>query len=297
MSGCLRNILLCFGGFVALQQASGIVLSYYRFEEDFDTGIGLEARDELDLDNSEGFALFADQATVDASASPGSLPPLFEPVDGSGNNASLDGLEPNINARAAHNLALDVAELTVELYARTEESSAVMVGRSTTEINGSDVQIQDGFRIYDTQELKVDFWTYDGTLGTQVMHTISTTARMDEDGSADGNAEWRHVAFSYEDGIGRLYLDEVEIGSTTVSSGSELYWGDGTTGAALFVGIDMDGYDFSKTESDNGYLDELRFSEGALSVDEMLPSVPEPTTSALFAGLLALLHCARRRRK
>lgn len=279
-------------GMVALQQASGIVLSYYRFEVDNDPGIGLITPDEL-----SGFNLIAAEATVDDSANPGSLPPLFEPGDGSANLASLDGLEPNVDAKAAYNSVLDVDALTVEFYARTEESTAVMVGRSTTDIVNASVEIQDGFRIYDTQALKVDFWTYDGTAGTQTMHTISTSFGMDLDGTANASAEWRHVAFTYEDGIANFYLDAEVIGTVTVDTDEILYWGDGSSGAELFVGVEMDGYDFSKTEDDNGFLDELRFSQGALDVDDLLPSVPEPKAYALLVGLVVFFKVGLRRRR
>ncbi|CAA6678300.1 MULTISPECIES: LamG domain-containing protein [unclassified Lentimonas] len=295
-----RFCIGCLLGLTVSQQASGIVLSYYRFEKDYDAGIGLEARDEKDLENLGGFALIADAATVDDSASPGSLPPLFvpDPEFGSSNTASLDGLEPNINAKAAHNSKLDVPELTVELFARTEESTAVMAARSTSDLTNASVPIADGFRIYDPQALKVDFWTYDGVLGSQVMHTISTSYGMDFDGTVNGVAEWRHVAFSYEYGIGRLYLDQEVIGSTTVNAGDELYWGDGSSsGAEVFVGIEMDGYDFSKTDNDNGYVDELRFSDEALAPKFLLQPVPEPNAYALILGLISgAAVCARRRR-
>ena len=286
-----RFYIGCLLALIVSHQASGIVLSYYRFEVDTDAGIGLSTPDEY-----SGFDLIAAEATVDSSANPGSLPPLFVPEDGFLNTASLDGLEPNIDARAAYNLALDVEELTVEFFARTEESTAVMVGRSNTDITNASVAISDGFRIYDTQALSVDFWTYDGTLGTQVMHTISTSYGMDSDGTSNGEADWRHVAFTYEDGIGRLYLDKEVIGSATVNAGDELYWGAGA-GAELFVGVEMDGFDFSKTENDNGYFDELRFSDEALAPIDLLPTVPEPNTYALILGLISgATVCARRRR-
>lgn len=292
MNALFRSLLYCAFTVACFQQASGIVLSYYRFEVDNDPGLGLSTPDEL-----SGFALVADSATVDDSANPGSLPPFFEPVDGSGNNASLDGLagpsgDPDIDATAAYNSVLDVAEMTVELYARTEESTAVLVARSTT----SDVllSVADGFRIYDPAALTVDFWTYDGSGGTPVLHTISTAYGLDDLSPIAGEATWRHVAFSFGDGVGRLYLDTEEIGSVSVNSGDELYWG---AGSELHVGVAMDGFDFSKTADDNGYLDELRFSQGALDTGNLLPSVPEPRSYALILGVGACFVVLRGRRR
>lgn len=209
------------------------------------------------------------------------------------------GTNPDINATAAYTSSLNVDSITVELFARTEESTAVMVSRSTTAdvLNG----IDDGFRLYDPQDLSVDYYTVDSN-GVWTLNQIITNVGMDTGARGDGLADWRHIAFVYDavTGTGTLYLDSVEIGSADTSDGSTLYWGDTDGGDQPIVqaGVDMDGFDFSKGDGNDGYLDELRITSTVRDTGEFHNTpVPEVSSYALLLGAMALsFRVARRKR-
>ena len=280
---------------------TAVVLSYYRFEVDLDADpLLLETPNEIGGES----ALTSASAGIDDSANPGSLPNLFVPGTGAANTASLDGLStgsgnPDINASAAYTSTLDVAEMTVELFVRTEEQDAVIISRSGTADVGT--SIDDGFRIYNPDNLTVDFYTWDGS-GNVQLHQIVTTAGLDDltPTRGDGVAAWRHLAFTYEQstGLGLLYLDGVVIGTASSTAGASLYWGNSpaVTQPILQVGVNMDGFDFSKTADDNGYIDEIRISSGALPPEDLL-NVPEPSAYALFMGLASLFLVGRRKKR
>ncbi len=279
------------------------VISYFRFEVDLDgddTNGSVISPDEADP-TAPNF--ISNSADLDASANPGSLPNDVVPFTGAPNNKSLDGTPLDINGTVAYNDALDVASLTVELWARTEESTAVLIGRSTeTTPNGIESGINDGFRIYDPADLKVDYYVSDGV--TTQMITLDANTGMDNVGSrGDGNTNWRHVAFAYDatTGTGSLYLDGTVVASNSLgSSGYDLYWGGASAQPIVQIGALMDGYNFSKSSADNGFIDEVRFSDNALEEEELLINpVPEPGT--VFGGLLLLglvlgYHCFQRRK-
>ncbi|MEM7792059.1 MAG: LamG-like jellyroll fold domain-containing protein [Verrucomicrobiota bacterium] len=278
--------------------AEAVVLSYHRFETDLDPDpFGLETPNEV-----FGLpALVAASARIDDSANPGSLPNLFVPGTGAPNTASLDGLStsgnPDANASADYSALLDVAELTAEMFVRTEEQVGVLVARSTSANVVS--SISDGFRIYDPANLKVQFYTEDLS-GNVQLNQISTSAGLDDLSlpRGDGIAEWRHVAFTYDQtlGIGQLYLDGQVIGSASAAAGSSLYWGPESLAnqRTLDVGFGLDGYNFSKTASDNGYIDEVRISSGALTTDDFL--LPESRHYGLIVALVALGGAVSRRK-
>lgn len=110
----------------------------------------------------------------------------------------------------------------------------------------------------------------------------------------DGNTNWRHLAFSYDaaTGTGNVYLDGTVVGSNTGNPNSDLYWGNASAQPQVRVGVMMDGYNFSKGNTDDGFVDEIRFSNSALEEDDLLITpVPEPSTYlggialALFVGI------------
>ncbi|MEM1223521.1 MAG: LamG-like jellyroll fold domain-containing protein [Verrucomicrobiota bacterium] len=275
-----------------------MVLSYYRFEIDLDPDpLGLETPNEV-----FGLpALVAASARIDDSANPGSLPNIFVPGTGAPNTASLDGLStsgnPDANASADYSSILDVDELTAEMFVRTEEQVGVLIARSTSTnvLSG----ISDGFRIYDPNDLKVQFYTED-PFGNVQLNQISTSAGLDDlsQPRGDGNAQWRHVAFTYDQtlGIGQLYLDGEVIGSATAGAGSSLYWGLESLAnqRTLDVGFGLDGFNFSKTASDNGYIDEVRISSQPLTEAEFL--LPESRHYGLILALVALGWVISRRK-
>ncbi|MGJ8677810.1 MAG: LamG-like jellyroll fold domain-containing protein [Akkermansiaceae bacterium] len=272
---------------------SAAVITYYRFEVDNDPDpLGLETPNEISGQPS----LKSISAAIDMSTNAGSLPNLFVPSSGQSNSGSLDGLSsgtgnPDINATAAYTNTLDVDEMTVELFVRSEEQDGVLVGRSSS--NNIASSIADGFRIYDPDDLKVEFYTED-TMGNVGLNTISTTYGLDDSDDpnnvrGDGNAAWRHIAFSYDktSGIGVLYIDGVAVESVSAGAESVLYWGE--SDPELQVGVNLDGYNFSKTADDNGYIDELRISSEDISATEFLSSptdVPEP--SSILLAFLAM---------
>jgi len=99
-------------------------------------------------------------------------------------------------------------------------------------------------------------------------------------------------------GAGSLYLDSTVIGTADTIDGSTLYWGDTDGGAEPIVqlGVELDGYNFSKDGIDDGYIDELRFSSNPLEEDDFLTNVPEPSAFAFAMGLFSLLLVGKRRR-
>lgn len=273
------------------------IISYYRFEVDSDpSASGLSSPDEI----GGGTPLISSSARLDASANPGSLPNTVIPSTGAPNTSSLDGNPLDIDAVAAYNPALDVASITVELWTRTEESTAVIISRSTTSTpSGIQSGLADGFRIYDPASLKVQYYVTDGV--NVQMRQINTGVGTDNVGSrGDGNTNWRHLAFSFDagTGTGTFYLDGVVVGTDNLSSSSHvLYWGGPSAQPVMQVGVAMDGYNFSKSATDNGYIDEIRFSDNALEEEDLLITpVPEPGTLA-GGGLLLLLAGWSRRRQ
>lgn len=287
---------LCF---FIVSQSYAVVLSYYRFEVDLNADpLLLESPNEI----SGEPAITAVSARIDDTASSGSLPNLFIPLNGLPNTASLDGIgpdasgNPDIDARAAYTSTLNVDEFTAELFVRTEESNGVLISRSSTENVLS--SIADGFRIYDPQALKVDFYTSDG-LGGGTLHTITTSVGLDDISPTAGFAAWRHLAFSFEQSTGTatLYLDGIILSTLETGAGSTAYWGADPelSQPELQLGVALDGFNFSKTETDNGYIDEVRISSTALTPSELL-NVPEPSAYALIVGFIALTITQRRRR-
>ncbi len=270
------------------------VVSYFRFEQDNDPNPSrIVSPDEMG-----GPDFISDSARLDDSANPGSLPNTVVPQTGAPNTSSLDGLI-DIDGSIAYNSALDLPSLTVELWARTEESTAVVISRSTTSnVNNS---ISDGFRIYDPSDIKVQYYVTNGITNTLV--TIDTNEAFDNVGSrGDGNTNWRHLAFSYEatTGVGTVYLDGVTVGSNDGTDNRDLYWGAGSPQPIVQVGVMMDGYNFSKGNTDDGFIDEIRFSNVALEEDDLLINpVPEPSTilGGIGLSLFAAIQIWRRRRK
>jgi len=276
------------------------IISYWRFESDDDSS----AQGLSNPNSVAGEPAFtSSSAKIDASANPGSLPNTIVPGTNLPNTASLDGSPLNINGSAAYSSTLNVNSITVELWSRTEESIAVIIARSTTAGSSLNSGIADGFRLYDPQDLKVQYYVNTGS-GSQLI-TIDTNYQMDADNSVNGVAEWHHLAFTYDQatGVGTVYADDVVIGTNNGVAGRALYWGDivGGDQPQFYVGWEMDGFDFSKTPTDNGFIDEIRLSDGALPPDQFLNTpVPEPGTYAIGAallGALALHHFQRRKRQ
>ena len=292
--GPLWRVLLVF---IWMVPSYGGIISYYRFEVDNDaSATGLSTPDEI----AGGTPLISSTARLDSSANPGSLPNSIIPSTGQPNSSSLDGDPLDINASAAYNAALDVSSITVELWTRTEESTAVIISRSTTStVNGISNGLADGFRIYDPSSLKIQYYVTDGV--TTQLRQINTGVGTDNVGSrGDGNTNWRHLAFSFEatTGEGTFYLDGQVIGTDSLNSSNYvMYWGGVGAQPVLQVGVQMDGYNFSKTQFDNGFIDEIRFSDNALEEEELLITpVPEPGTIAGGILLLLLAGWSRRQR-
>jgi hypothetical protein len=175
------------------------------------------------------------------------------------------------------------------MYIRSEEQVVVLAARSNS--NNISSSISDGFRIFDPDDLKVECYTID-SFGNIQFNEILTTDGLDEltPTRGDGNAAWRHVAFSYDSdlGVGLLYMDGEVIGSSSATLGSTLYWGNPVDAddRILSIGYDMDGYNFSKTETDNGFIDEVRIIDESLSPENLL--IPESRHFALILGILTI---------
>jgi hypothetical protein len=282
MSYRIYSIILAFLILTVSVHAS--VISYWRFEVDNNP-----ARNKLDSPNEivGEPSVISKSGKLDSTANPGSLPNTIVPITGAPNTSSLDGSPLDVNATVAYSSTLDVSSMTVELWARTEESDAVIISR-TNSTDPSRGNINDGFRIYDPQDLKVEYVLTDGNTTTNI--TIDTNFSFDSGVIGDGIADWHHIAFAYDEttGVGNVYADGVSIGSHISTVGDTLHWGDiaGGDQPIVHIGTRMDGYNFSKTRRNNGFIDEIRFSDIALEEDDLLITpVPEPSIWVTGVGL------------
>lgn len=98
--------------------------------------------------------------------------------------------------------------------------------------------------------------------------------------------EWHHLAGTYDGSATQLFVDGVSQGTNTVGT----YVGN-TRAVRL-------GNTRSSSRFFQGQVDELRISDTVLSPAELLITVPEPGTYAIFVGMTALgLVAFRRQRK
>jgi hypothetical protein len=219
---------------------------------------------------SGGSALTSSSAAV---AAPVPVSPI--PQTGAGNMFALDGLA-DIDATAAAYDDLNVASITVEFFARSDEGMAVMIDRFD-DTGGR------GLRIHDPDDVQVDYYVDDGAAGSQLVQM---------DTNLVFSSAWRHYAFTYDQasGDGEFYVDGVLEYSDDGPAGRALVWPEAQD---LLV---AQGFDGKSLKGSGGIFDELRISSTALDSGQFLREVPEPATLTLVClGCAAVLGRRRAR--
>ncbi len=100
--------------------------------------------------------------------------------------------------------------------------------------------------------------------------------------------EWQHLAIVKEPGIYSVYIDSQLVASGGVS-------GSGNDPVVIYPGWPGDRTIGGESGTWRGWLDEIRFSDEALTPDQFLNAVPEPSTIILLmAGVVALVLARRK---
>jgi len=262
----LVALLLCAGWLAAsASEAHATPVAYWRMEVDTNPDPnGLSVPNELAF----GTPLVSSEAVLDGVNLPAGVVPLSMAPNNFSLGASQQGGSNGINASAAWYPELVLTSLTVEFWARTQESVATPL-RWTT--GGAD-----GIVLTDPNSLDLTFHVDIG--GTPTAFSMNNLDNMD--------ASWSHYAFLYDEvaGLGEFWIDGTRVRSVSTAAGSPLVLVPGTP---LELGVLMD-----FASADQGTLDELKIHDEAIPASQML--LPEPSTSLalVLSGLLVL----RRRR-
>jgi len=256
----------------------GATVSWWRFEAGEDTDPSASGFSNPNEIGSEP-PMVSSNATLGTSA-----PDLFSAVvpqvnvanTGSVRSAQNGNGSDGIFGTAAYSSTLDVNSITVEFWMRTTESDAGFVARTTnTNDAGEGGTLDNGFRIVDPNNVRVEYYTDNGS-GGGVRRRINSGVDV-----RDG--DWHYIAFTYDaaTGIGNLYVDDVSspAGTRNDNNNRNLWWGNGTPEPDVQIGYRMDG----NPNNNTGTLDEIRFTDSALPPGELLV-VPE--ASQLIASVL-----------
>ena len=241
--------------------ASAATIGYWRMEADLAASAnGVRVANEV----AGGSDLISNEAFIDLAANPNGTVPNTGSINLGSIGSRLQSGTNGINGTIASYSALDTASLTAEFWARTGESQATLLQRSSG---------ANGFTISNPNALTITYYVSNGA-GGAVAVTLNT--------GHDMSPTWHHYAFTYDQatGVGRFYVDGVVVTSNDGVDGRALYWGAG--GQSLVVGDLMD-----YAAAFNGTMDEVRLSNAALSASQFLGSVPEPTAVLLLGLALA----------
>ena len=240
--------------------ASAATIGYWRMEVDLDPSAnGVRVANEI----AGGSDLISNEAFIDLAANPNGTVPNTGAINLGSIGSRLQGGANGINGTIASYSALDTASLTAEFWARTGESQATLLQRSSG---------ANGFTISNPNALTITYYVSNGA-GGAVAVTLNTGHNM--------SATWHHYAFTYDQatGVGRFYVDGVLVTSNDGVDGRALFWG---AASPLRVGQLMD-----YASAFNGTMDEVRLSNVALSPTQFLGTVAEPT-SALLLGVVCV---------
>jgi len=240
--------------------ARALTVAYWRMESDLDPSAnGLRVANEV----AGGSDLISLEAFVDLAANPNGTVPYTGASNLGSIGSTQQGGNRGINASAAWYAALDVSSITVEFWARTLESTAVLFRRSSG---------ADGIVIQNPNALSVTYYVSDGAGGALPV-TMSGLDNMD--------ATWKHYAFSYDaaSGVGTFYVDGTAVRTNDGPDGRPLVWG---APSQLEIGVLMD-----YASAFNGTMDEVRIDSAALPPGRFLDVVPEPAPAALLGLALA----------
>ena len=262
-------------------------VSWWRFEagEDSDpSDSGLINPNEIASEP----AIVSSNATIGTSA-----PDLFDTVVPQVNVANTGSVRSFVNGSggdgifgsAAYSSTLDVNSITVEFWMRTTESDAGFVARTIDSgLSGEQGTLLDGFRIVDPNNVRVEYYTDDGSGGG---------VRRQLDSNVDvRDGLWHYIAFTYDaaTGVGNLYVDDVDApaGTRTDAANRNLWWGAGGSQPGVHIGYRMDG----NPNNNTGTLDEIRFTDSALPPEQLL-IVPEASQIAAVVTMI-FLFCVMR---
>lgn len=275
----MRFMILVLMLFLCCGSADGAIVGYWRLNTDSDVSAnGLNSPNEV-----IGSPLISASASISPVVFGATIPQT-----GEANTGSLNG-NASINGSIAAYAALDSSSITVEFWARTQESGGTLISRTTGQTFATlPTTLVDGLAIDTFNAVRVRYAVSDGAGGATIRSIVPATA-------VNLDSPWVHLAFTYDSasGIGSLYANGVAVGSDVGIAGRSLVWNAATP---MYVGGDMDGGNVSASNT-NGIFDELRISDEALAPSQFLnaTAVPEPSTMVLTAiGMLALLACRTR---
>lgn len=274
--------------------STAATVSWWRFEageDDDPSALGFENPNEIATEP----AMISADATLGTSA-----PDLFDtvvPQVGVPNTGSIrsatngDGAD-GIFGSAAYSSTLDLDSITVEFWMRTTENEAGFVAR-TTDFNdaGETGSLDNGFRIVDPENVRVEYWTANNGGQQQTLRTLTSNVAVND-------GEWHYIAWTYDaaTGVGNLYIDTASAPVVSIDNqdNRNIWWGGNSAQPEVYIGYRMDGNPGNNT----GTLDEIRFTDGALPPDELL-LVPEPSQwmAGLLLSLVGLAGWVRRRVK
>ncbi len=268
MSGRLTALAVALLTTLAPVPAAATLIGLWRMEADLDPSAGgLEVANEVAFGNP----LLSNEAFIDLAANPNSSVPSTGSPNLGSVGATQQGGSNGINGTVAWYPELDSASLTIELWARTVESTATIFSRSSG---------ANGLLLDTPNDLQLTYYVSDGGGGGTAV-VLSTGHDMD--------ATWRHYAFTYDalSGVGSFFVDGVEVATNDGPDARPLFWG---TQVDLEVGFQLD-----FAAANNGTVDELRIDDNSLPAMGF-QNVPEPgTASALALGLGALAAWRRLR--
>lgn len=257
---------LVLAGFGPAAPSQATPVAYWRMEVDNDgSANGLSVPNELAF----GTSLVSAEAVLDASNLPTGIVPLSSDPNVFSVAATTQGGANGINASAAWYAELALTSISIEFWARTQESTATPL-RWTS--GGSD-----GILLTDPNSLDLTWWV--DVAGTPTQLQMTNLDNMD--------TSWSHYAFTYSDfsGIGRFYIDGVLVATVDGPDGAPLLLAPGTP---VELGVLMD-----FASAGQGTIDEVRIDDTALSPGAFL--IPEPTTGLLLGA--AVLAATRRGRR
>jgi hypothetical protein len=282
----LPLLLLLISGWMAVgvSTSQSATISWWRFEAGSDTDPspgGLVNANEV----SGQPAMISSNAIITTDAP--SLFAPFIPQTGDTNTGSVRAFvngsaEDGIFGSAAYSSTLDVNSITVEFWVRTTENEAGFVARTTNpQQAGETGSIDNGFRIVEPQNLRVEYYRLNGAGTGGTLVTLTS-------GIAVNDNVWHYIAFRYDQatGLGELLLDGVVVASNDGPDNRRLWWGPSGSQPTVIAGYRLDG----NPNNTFGTLDEIRFSDVALPNTELL-LVPEASTVWTF-GILGLLFAA-----
>jgi hypothetical protein len=239
-------------------------IAYWRMEVDNDvTASGLSVPNELAF----GTSLISAEAELDSANLPTTIVPLSDDPNAFSIAATQQGGANGINASAAWYTELAATSISIEFWARTQESNATPFQWTT---GGSD-----GITLADPNSLDLTYWVDVG--GAATSFQLLALDNMD--------TNWSHYAFTYEEisGLARFYLDGTLISSFDGPDNSPLVIIPGTP---IELGVLMD-----YASAGQGTMDEVKIDNRPISPAAFL--IPEPSTGLLLG--FALMAAGRRR--